>query len=69
MKSSFHQPLLIALLSLGTAAFLGCKPETGQPSTPAEKPPPAFSLAWSEYPAWSAFGVAHVYKIIDGREG
>jgi len=30
---------------------------------------PAFSLAWSEYPSWSVFGVAHVYNLIDGREG
>src|SRR5262245_25752204 len=30
---------------------------------------PSFSLAWSEYPSWSVFGVAHVYKLIDGRVG
>jgi NitT/TauT family transport system substrate-binding protein len=30
---------------------------------------PSFSLAWSEYPSWSVFGVAHVQKIIDGRSG
>ena len=30
---------------------------------------PAFSLAWSEYPSWSVFGVAHEVKIIDGAEG
>ena len=30
---------------------------------------PTFSLAWSEYPSWSAFGVAHEYRIIDGRRG
>jgi NitT/TauT family transport system substrate-binding protein len=30
---------------------------------------PAFSLAWSEYPSWSVFGVAHVQKLIDGRAG
>jgi NitT/TauT family transport system substrate-binding protein len=30
---------------------------------------PSFSLAWSEYPSWSVFGVAHVYKLIDGRAG
>ncbi len=27
---------------------------------------PSFSLAWSEYPSWSAFGVADVVGIIDG---
>ena len=30
---------------------------------------PSFSLAWSEYPSWSVFGVAHELKLIDGREG
>lgn len=31
--------------------------------------PPSFSLAWSEYPSWSVFGVAHAYKLINGAEG
>lgn len=30
---------------------------------------PSFSLAWSEYPSWSAFGVAHEAKLINGKEG
>jgi NitT/TauT family transport system substrate-binding protein len=30
---------------------------------------PSFSLAWSEYPSWSVFGVAHGQKLIDGRAG
>lgn len=30
---------------------------------------PSFSLAWSEYPSWSVFGVAHMMRLIDGREG
>ena len=30
---------------------------------------PTFSLAWSEYPSWSVFGVAHEMAIIDGSEG
>lgn len=30
---------------------------------------PSFSLAWSEYPSWSVFGVAHGQKLIDGRVG
>jgi NitT/TauT family transport system substrate-binding protein len=30
---------------------------------------PSFSLAWSEYPSWSVFGVAHVQKLLDGRQG
>jgi NitT/TauT family transport system substrate-binding protein len=31
--------------------------------------PPSFSLAWSEYPSWSVFGVASELKLIDGAEG
>lgn len=30
---------------------------------------PLFSLAWSEYPSWSAFGVASEVKLIDGKKG
>lgn len=30
---------------------------------------PSFSLAWSEYPSWSAFGVAHEAKLINGKQG
>ena len=30
---------------------------------------PSFSLAWSEYPSWSVFGVAHAAKLIDGAAG
>jgi NitT/TauT family transport system substrate-binding protein len=30
---------------------------------------PAFTLAWSEYPSWSTFGVAHELKLIDGAKG
>src|SRR5215211_2116137 len=30
---------------------------------------PSFSLAWSEYPSWSVFGVAHAEKLIDGAQG
>lgn len=30
---------------------------------------PTFTLAWSEYPSWSAFGVADEVGIIDGRKG
>ena len=30
---------------------------------------PSFSLAWSEYPSWSTFGVADEVKLIDGKKG
>ena len=28
---------------------------------------PSFSLAWSEYPSWSVFGVANELKLIDRK--
>jgi len=30
---------------------------------------PAFSLAWSEYPSWSTFGVANEIGLIEGKKG
>jgi len=30
---------------------------------------PSFSLAWSEYPSWSTFGVAHELKLIRREKG
>jgi NitT/TauT family transport system substrate-binding protein len=30
---------------------------------------PSFSLAWSEYPSWSTFGVAHARQLISGDKG
>ena len=30
---------------------------------------PVFSLAWSEYPSWSTFGVAHEFNLIHGAKG
>ena len=49
----------------------GCHGESEEPGPvgggPAETP--SFSLAWSEYPSWSVFGVASEKGLIDGREG
>ncbi len=36
---------------------------------PASAETATFSLAWSEYPSWSTFGVANELKIIDGKKG
>lgn len=35
----------------------------------AEEKLPVFSLAWSEYPSWSVFGVAHEQGLLDKAEG
>lgn len=38
-------------------------------ASPALAASPSFSLAWSEYPSWSVFGVASELKLIDGAQG
>lgn len=38
------------------------------PGSMAQKAP-TFSLAWSEYPSWSAFGVANEVGLINGKKG
>ena len=76
--SSLAAVTLIACLAVGC----GKGPSDGDATTP---PPsasgvgssasagsgdvPSFSLAWSEYPSWSVFGVAEMYGMIDGDEG
>ena len=47
-------------VSIVSFALYGC---TGGSSTPT------FTLAWSEYPSWSVFGVAHEQKLINGERG
>src|SRR5215510_9495961 len=55
MKTHLQKSFAVASLALvATATFAAA---------------PAFSLAWSEYPSWSVFGVAHEVKLIDGAEG
>ena len=70
-----------AALMAGGLWLCGCsssQPGGADPKPPAdgtpsgavtEGPKPVFSLAWSEYPSWSVFGVADEYKLIDGKEG
>ena len=52
----------------------GCEPSKSQPGKGAVAAssggkPPVFSLAWSEYPSWSVFGVADKEGLLDGKEG
>ena len=66
-----------AALTLAAAvALAGCdKTDSAAPTattsagTAAAGPAPVFSLAWSEYPSWSTFGVANDLGLIDGAEG
>jgi ABC-type nitrate/sulfonate/bicarbonate transport system substrate-binding protein len=73
LKASLGSGLLCALLS-------GCKPAEStntQPgggssttaTTTTSTKPAVFTLAWSEYPSWSVFGVAHEQGLLDEAEG
>ena len=71
LRTVVAAPLAAALI----AAISGCKPTESSASTASSGSPPStaaggavpsFSLAWSEYPSWSVFGVAAQVKLIDG---
>jgi len=61
----------IALVVVMGLALGGCKTDGGGTGEePADKPEiQSFSLAWSEYPSWSTFGVAHELGNINGKKG
>jgi len=74
-----YRPILGAAL-VAAALIVGCKPAPttsapassttgGTTSAAAGGTLPSFSLAWSEYPSWSVFGVASQLKLIDGAQG
>jgi NitT/TauT family transport system substrate-binding protein len=64
----------VATLGLAVLILAGCtkvekNPGTVTSGTTGSTEPRVFSLAWSEYPSWSVFGVADEMGIIDGDEG
>ncbi len=65
--------MVFALLAaVGMLACGGKKEEPasgGAKKGASKKAPPSFTLAWSEYPSWSAFGVASEFGIIKGKKG
>lgn len=71
MKKMFASKKLLqwSFIVACLAFAAGCGSGTDNETSPETKPP-SFSLAWSEYPSWSVFGVAHdVAKLVDGAEG
>ena len=64
MQKNFRNACILAVTlltqTLSLSAFAA--------DAPAAKVP-TFSLAWSEYPSWSVFGAADVFKLIDGKKG
>ncbi|RMF40334.1 MAG: hypothetical protein D6753_11915, partial [Planctomycetota bacterium] len=66
--------LSVACLIGCVTILMGCNKNktagTGGPmSSAAPDDTPVFTLAWSEYPSWSVFGVAAEEGLIDGAEG
>ncbi|MBN8601447.1 MAG: hypothetical protein J0M26_10495 [Planctomycetes bacterium] len=67
-------PFAVAL-AVGAVAWTGCDSSSSKtntasgPTSSGGDPPPVFSLAWSEYPSWSVFGVAEANGLIDGAKG
>jgi NitT/TauT family transport system substrate-binding protein len=60
-----EQPAAGLASGSGSGSGAEAKPKKGK-GTDA---PPVFSLAWSEYPSWSTFGVAHEVGLINGKKG
>ena len=58
----------VAFACLSCLSIGGCTGNSGN-GTSGNGAVPTFSLAWSEYPSWSVFGVAHSKKLIDGAVG
>ena len=63
-------PTCFAALALCCLLACGCGPtaKTTSGNGDAESGG-SFSLAWSEYPSWSVFGVAHELGLINGDQG
>ena len=64
----------VLVCSLALATLVGCSKESttapaGSAATPAPKDTPVLSLAWSEYPSWSVFGVAHEKGLLNKAKG
>jgi NitT/TauT family transport system substrate-binding protein len=67
------------VIAIVLTGLVGCGGETtpvdptstapdAKPEAPATEIP-SFSLAWSEYPSWSTFGVAHELGLLNGKKG
>lgn len=75
-KTNRYLHTFAAIAAAGVLSFTGCDQSSepaggasGTSSGSGSTPPPSFSLAWSEYPSWSVFGVAEMKGLIDGEEG
>jgi NitT/TauT family transport system substrate-binding protein len=62
---------VLSLLCICCIVLSGCraKESTGPGGAAASGDVPTFSLAWSEYPSWSVFGVANELGLLNGAAG
>ncbi len=67
MSSKHFRRIAMGSLGVFVLFLAGCTNSTEPPSQAGAVP--VFSLAWSEYPSWSVFGVAQIQGMIDGAEG
>ena len=61
--------VVLGCTALITLSGCGGNQESTSSEAADAKTVPSFSLAWSEYPSWSVFGVADVTGIINGKKG
>lgn len=69
MNRHYRNSLLVVVLGL---TVVGCSPSKSSGpanATSGGGAAPSFSLAWSEYPSWSVFGVADEVGLIDKDKG
>ncbi len=69
---TLKQTVSLITLSIGLGLASGCGSDKDGASSAdgtSVDELPVFSLAWSEYPSWSVFGVAHETKLINGAKG
>ena len=63
-----RRTIILCATMAATCCWTGCNKGGGVDGT-VSGPQGAFTLAWSEYPSWSVFGVADEAGLIDKDEG
>lgn len=69
MKLASHSPAVVCLVVLVSVGCTASKPSSSGGTASGGGKAPQFSLAWSEYPSWSVFGVADEEGLIDKDPG
>lgn len=65
-----RRSLFFGVVATVCLCLAGCNSATTTDTNDAGSgPQQPFTLAWSEYPSWSVFGVAHVAGLIDADKG